>query len=189
MSISHPHSTIHHPDFNLPWCQAILRDPSIDVSSETPKRFQDKTVSNSMFRETLYTDRGIRAHLSLKRPCTEPDAVMGEENCFVLSVGPAIDGKTGRAHGGFNSLVLDQISGSCAHWAKPDPIPPATATMTVDFKAPVETPCVLLSRAWICEVSGRKVWVKAVLEDGQGHVYATSRALFITAKPEQQPKL
>ncbi|KAL2044564.1 hypothetical protein ABVK25_012374 [Lepraria finkii] len=119
----------------------------------------------------------IRAHITFTRPTTNPSAIKGIEECWLLSVGSGVDGKAGRGHGGFNALVLDQISGSVSHYARPVRIPPATATMTIDYKAPVETPCVVLLRAWIEELEGRKVWVRGVIEDGSGRALCTSRAL------------
>ncbi len=59
---------------------------------------------------------------------------------------------------------------------------PATATMTVDYKAPIDTPGVVLCRGWAEEVSGRKIWVKAVVEDGEGRVLVTGKALFIASR-------
>ena len=176
-----------HPDFQRPWCKQILADPQAKWTTEVPRQYQSKTVTNSMFQYTLYSERGIKAHLSFYRPCTEPDAVFGVESCFLISIGDGFDGKAGRAHGGFNSLVLDQVSGSCAHHTRPDPIPPATATLTVDFKAPIGTPAVLLCRAWMVEMTGRKMWVRGVMENEHGEAYATSKALFIAAK--EQPAM
>ena len=54
--------------------------------------------------------------------------------------------------------------------------------MTVDYKAPIDTPGVVLCRGWAVEVSGRKVWAKAVIEDGAGKVLAAGKALFISAR-------
>jgi acyl-coenzyme A thioesterase PaaI-like protein len=138
-----------------------------------------------MFEYTLYTPRGIRASLSFRRPCTEPDSILGVEECLLLSVGDGLDGKKGRAHGGFNSLMLDHISGAAAYNVRPDPIPPATATITVDFKAPIATPCVVLCRGWVIETSGRKIWVKGLIEGEGGSVCASSRSLFISARPTE----
>jgi acyl-coenzyme A thioesterase PaaI-like protein len=171
-----------HPDFQAEWCQKIISDPEIKWIAEVPRTYQNNTVSNSMFQHTLYTERGIKAHLSFYRPCKEPDAFLGVENCFLLSLGDGLDGKAGRCHGGFNSLVLDQVTGSCAHHSKPDMIPPATATMTVDFKFPISTPCVVIARAWMIEITGRKMWVKGVIEDKDGNVCATAKSLFVRAK-------
>lgn len=138
-----------------------------------------------MFEYTLYSDRGIRAHLSFRRPCKEPESVDGMEACFLLSIGDGLDGKAGRSHGGFNALILDHISGHVAHYSGPNPNSPATATMTIDYKAPINTPCVILARAWLIELSGRKVWVRAVLEDGDGKVLSTAKSLFISARTEK----
>lgn len=178
-----------HPDFNAQWCKSLLTDPNIQATRGFTPDLSDKTVSNSMFNRTLCAKDAIRAQFSFRRQCKEPTAIRSEHNsqliedCILLSLGDALDGKAGRLHGGFSSMVLDQITGSCAHYFKPDPIPPATATITVDFKSPVSTPCVVLVRAWVTEIRGRKIWVNGVLEDGMGGIYATSKALFILAKP------
>ena len=177
------HETVMaHPDFDKQWCRTLLADPEIQWSNRYDG-VQKEEVTNSMFEWTLYSDSGIRSHLSFRRPCSEPGATSPMEECFLLSVGNGLDGKTGRAHGGFNSLILDHISGHCAHHSNPNPISPATASMTVDFKRPVSTPCVVLARSWLIETNGRKTWVAAVIEDEHRQVYASSKCLFISAKP------
>ena len=181
-------SVASHPDFNHEWCQEILSSPDIRWNTKTDERnatSDPDKVSNSMFEYTLYSERGIRAHLSFRRPSKEPEAIDGWEACFLISIGDGVDGKTGRAHGGFNGILLDHISGHVAHNASPNPISPATATMTIDYKAPVSTPCVVLARAWLVELTGRKVWIKAVLQDGEGKTLATAKSLFILARSEK----
>lgn len=180
----------YHKDFDITWCQTLLKS-DIDVV-EIPQRpgqtsengqssQQDERVSNSMFTETLYTSTAIKAQINFKRPTKEPDAITGHEYCYLLSLGTGLDGKSGRAHGGFNALIIDQMTGTCAaqtsgSWA------PATATMTVDYKAPIDTPQVILCRGWPIEKTGRKTWVKAVLEDGTGRLLASGKALFVDPK-------
>lgn len=173
-----------HPDFNnKSWCRELLRDPDIAWSTEVPRELQGGLqVSNSMFAVTLSTDRALRARVAFRRPCKAPDAIRQTEDCWLVSIGDGLDGKAGRAHGGFNAMILDQVTGSCAHHTVPNPNPPATATMTVDYKAPIDTPAVLLARAWVIELTGRKIWVRAVIEDGDGKVLATAKCLFVSAR-------
>ncbi|EME86964.1 uncharacterized protein MYCFIDRAFT_182117 [Pseudocercospora fijiensis CIRAD86] len=106
-----------------------------------------------------------------------------------MSIGAGIDGLSGRGHGGFSSLVLDHLTGTVAKLENPsaDGEPPATVTMTVDYKAPVRTPCIILFRSWPIEISGRKSWLKGVAEDEHGKPYATAKALFINLKTPYQP--
>ena len=73
---------------------------------------------------------------------------------------------------------MDQMLGSVSAQVS-ESAAPATATMTVDYKAPIATPGIVLCRGWPIEVSGRKIWVKAVIEDGTGRVLAAGKALFI----------
>lgn len=175
-----------HPDFQAPWIQKLLSDPDIRWTKQVPRR--DNTTNN-MFEKTLAAPDCIKAHLTFTRSSKEPDAIQPYEECFLMSIGDGVDGKTGRAHGGFDGLILDQISGSCAHHARPDPIPPATATMTVDYKLPVNTPCVVLARSWMIEMSGRKLWIRSVMEDSQGRTLAAAKTLFIRARESMDAKL
>lgn len=173
-----------HPDFEKEWCRKILADPEIQWS----KRYEGveaEKVTNSMFEWTLYWDRGIRAHLTFRRPCKETDSIAPLEECFLISLGDGLDGKTGRSHGGLNSILLDHICGHAAHHANPTDASPATATMTVDFKRPINTPCVILARSWPLEASGRKIWVQGVLEDEEGRVLSRAKTLFVVTKAEK----
>lgn len=54
-----------------------------------------------------------------------------------------------------------------------------TATMTVDYKKPVDTPGVIVCKSWLEGRSeGRKHWVRAVVEQ-EGKVVAEGRCLFL----------
>ncbi|KIW94377.1 uncharacterized protein Z519_04353 [Cladophialophora bantiana CBS 173.52] len=178
-----------HRDFDLPWCKNLLRsDISIvEVPFQHPLRNDtplNKGVSNTMFRQTLYSPDAIRAQINFKRPTAEADSIIPWEYCYLLSLGSGIDGKAGRAHGGFNALILDQITGTVASMVSGS-FAPATATMTVDYKAPIDTPGVVLCRSWAVERQGRKTWVKARIEDGRGKLLASAKSLFVDPRPEK----
>jgi acyl-coenzyme A thioesterase PaaI-like protein len=175
-----------HPDFKGQWCQDILSEPNhtpivtIDKASE----YGQGAVTNAMFTRTLCNPdvNGIRADATFGRSSKEPDAVNGVEECWLISVGDGLDGKTGRAHGGLSSLILDQLCGSLAHHSAPYHIPPATANLQMDYKAPVSTPSVVFARAWVTKVVGRKYYVRGVIQDGEGKVLAAANSLFIAAR-------
>ena len=137
-----------------------------------------------MFEQTLYSDTGIRAQVNFTRPTQEADSITKHEYCYLLSIGSGLDGLSGRAHGGFNALIIDQMTGMTASHVSGS-FAPATATMTVDYKAPIDTPGIILCRGWPVEKTGRKNWVKAVLEDGTGSVLASGKALFISPRPDK----
>ncbi len=176
---------VAHPDFDKEWCRKLLADKDIQWKRQPRTGVTPEKVTNSMFEWTLYGERGIRAHLSFRRPCKEPDSIKPTEDCFLLSIGDGLDGKTGRAHGGLTSVIMDHICGHAAHDVSPSPVSPATATMTVDYKRPVDTPLLILARAWIISYEGRKVWVRAVIEDDKRRVYSTGKCLFILGKSEK----
>lgn len=189
------------PDFKREWCQKILTDPStaiIDRHSSGSHAAQPETdnVMNAMFSRTLYNTESdaIRAQVSFTRPFAgvppnprksseteSATSILPEEYCYLLSLGPGIDGLKGRAHGGFNALVLDNITGSLASMIG-NSTAPATARLEIDYVGPIDTPGVVLARAWATERSGRKTWVNGVIEDSSGRVLARGRALYIDGK-------
>jgi acyl-coenzyme A thioesterase PaaI-like protein len=171
---------VHSEFLALPWVRSLLTDRSIQIREEVSIETKSKsTAPNRMFTVTLFRPGAISQHLSFKRACSEGDAIGEYEECMLLSLGHDVDGKHGRAHGGLDSLVLDTILGATAHHAVPSRLPPATATLTVDFHRPVNTPGVILARAWLLKITGRKIWVRGVLEDGEGKALASGKALFI----------
>ncbi|KIV88414.1 hypothetical protein PV10_08100 [Exophiala mesophila] len=171
------------PDLDQPWCRELLSSPGTEIVSQPTAKSDhvDFRLSNSMFSRTLYTPTGIRAQINFRRPTKEPDAARPWEFCFLLSVGDGLDGKTGRAHGGFNALLLDQITGTVAAEAS-GAFAPATATMTVDYKAPIDTPGIILCRGWAIDITGRKNWIKGSIEDPSGKVFASAKALFVSPR-------
>ena len=61
--------------------------------------------------QTLFTDQAIRAYVAFRRKTTDRDVTYPYEYCVLLSLGDGCDGMIGRAHGGFNALIIDQITG------------------------------------------------------------------------------
>jgi thioesterase superfamily protein 4 len=72
----------------------------------------------------------------------------------------------------------------CSEYAVSTDIPPATASLAMNYRAPIKTPGIVLARATVSKVDGRKVWVKAAIEDGKGGVFADGEALYIIARPK-----
>ena len=58
----------------------------------------------------------------------------------------------------------------------------ATATMTVDYKKPLPIPTVILCKAWVDRMEGKKLWARATIESGEGLIYATGEGIFVETK-------
>jgi len=57
-----------------------------------------------------------------------------------------------------------------------------TANLNVDYKKPLLTPAWVLVRAHVERVDGRKVYVHASVENGEGGIYAQAVVLFVKPK-------
>lgn len=75
------------------------------------------------------------------------------------------------------ATLLDEALGSCVfvQWIGGC----VTAELTVRYEKPMPIPGVVLCRSWVEKTEGRKGWVKGVLEDGKGVVFARAQSLFI----------
>lgn len=179
----------HLSDFDdQPWCQEILKSGSIEIIPQPGRRPNNdemrKIVSNTMMSQTLWTDQAIRAYVAFRRKTADGAVTYPYEYCLLLSLGDGCDGMVGRAHGGFNALVIDQLTGMCSEYAVTTDIPPATARLAMNYRAPIKTPGIVLARATVSKVEGRKVTVKATIEDGKGGVFADGEVLYIIARPK-----
>lgn len=66
----------------------------------------------------------------------------------------------------------------------PTDIPPATARLAMNYRAPIPTPGLVFGRATVSKLEGRKVTVMAILEDGNGGVFADGEVLYIIPRPK-----
>lgn len=97
-----------------------------------------------------------------------------------MSLGTHVNGHIDTAHGGFTGVILDDMIGCAALIAKPRDKTIMTAYLHITYKNPIPTPGVVLGRSWVDKQTGRKIFGKATIEDGNGVVLAIGEALFIT---------
>jgi len=167
--------------FSAPWCQALFTRPDF-IRVYWPDRRPPPPLydhcSNSMFAETLWTDRTLRACIQFTLSLPE-NPYYPYEYCQLFALGDGLDGMTGRGHGGLTSLLMDQCMGICATRAH---LAASTANLYIDFKNPVGTPCLVLIRARVEKIEGKRCWGSGVMEDGMGKVYAEGKGLFVRGK-------
>lgn len=181
-------------EFSPPWAQALINDPVWKpVPTNGREVLAPPSTENALMALTLDRPDGVRAVLSFNRypPAPSPSSLSsspptrfkGLETRMLFSLGTGVNGHSGFSHGGFIGTLVDEACGQAIF-----PIfgnDTVTAEMTVQYKKMLPTPSVVLCRAWVeTEPEGRKVWVKASVEDGLGGVYATGRTLFIKMKPK-----
>lgn len=96
--------------------------------------------------------------------------------------GPGCQGPPGFAHGGSVAAVLDEAMGAAA-WLEQHAALVVRLVVDVRRMLPLGTETVF--EAWMTDVQGRKVTVRATLVDPQGNLVAEAEGLFIVLSPEQ----
>ncbi|KAI9879709.1 MAG: hypothetical protein M1830_007494 [Pleopsidium flavum] len=167
---------------SIPWCAQLIADADF-VPIELPSRNPKASTEDSLFAQTLQTNDTIRACLSLyKRPpstTTKSDAGVQEVR-MLLSLGSGVNGHPHIAHGGLVTTILDEVMGLMVSFYQRKSA--FTAFLNVEFKKPVPTPGIVVSKARLTRAEGRKLWVRGAMEDERGNVYATAESLFVEVK-------
>jgi thioesterase superfamily protein 4 len=169
----------------VPWAVALLQEPKIQILTQSVNRIPKASTEDSLLAETLATPTTIPIWQALYRPppssgVVSIDAPPYGEFLFIASIGSGINGHAHTLHGGAASLLFDEAMGQVAWFHKSPGQAGFTATLTVDYKKPIPTPTTVLLRVWLEEKShGRKEWVRGVLEDGKGTLYAKATALYL----------
>ncbi|KLO09779.1 Thioesterase/thiol ester dehydrase-isomerase [Schizopora paradoxa] len=103
------------------------------------------------------------------------------ESIAVLHFGRGLCGHDGIIHGGLIATVLDEGLGRLAIMNVPEKLA-VTANLTVEYKAPTRADQFVVLRTKIVTLEGRKAQVEGRLEDLDGNLLATAKALFIQPK-------
>lgn len=93
-------------------------------------------------------------------------------------------GHPGYIHGGFLSVMFDEVFAHCVALAFPSGTG-MTANLNVDFRKPAIPDRVYVLRAETVKMEGRKAWMEGRLEMASGsevETVAEARALFVEPK-------
>lgn len=132
----------------------------------------------------LRSPGAILALQSFHKVCGPQDktsSVDGNELWTLYSVGTGVESFMHTAHGGFIASLLDSQTASVVLAFLKTAVP-RTASSSVRYHRALVTPNAALCRGWVSKVEGRKVWVKAVLENEAGELLAEMDALWIALK-------
>ncbi|KAF1840917.1 Thioesterase/thiol ester dehydrase-isomerase [Cucurbitaria berberidis CBS 394.84] len=112
----------------------------------------------------------------------------GSSFVSIQYLGTALCGHPGIVHGGLLATLLDEGLARCCFPALPNKVA-VTASLKIDYKAPVMAGQIIVLRAEMTKVEGRKAWVKGWLEtladESKGEkafVLTEGEALFIEPK-------
>ncbi|KAL8349312.1 hypothetical protein RB601_001909 [Gaeumannomyces tritici] len=166
-----------------PWCAKLLTDPTLTVELP-PSRYRKPSGEDELFAHTLNNKDNVSGYLSIYKTPAPEDAV--EELTLLIRLGSGLNGFPGTAHGGIVATLLDEATGSIlvlnmlrGVWPM---IPAMTAYLNTTFIKPVPTSATVLARARINKIDGRKVFLSAVIEDGEGNELAKGDALYVYRK-------
>ncbi|EQC27837.1 hypothetical protein, variant 2 [Saprolegnia diclina VS20] len=101
----------------------------------------------------------------------------------LVHFGEKLCGHTGIVHGGCISTVCDELFGWTMYWITGNV--GFTAYLNVNFRKPLPTQTSGIIYTELDRREGRKVFMKARVEDNDGTLYTEASALFILPRPTE----
>ncbi|KAJ1649276.1 hypothetical protein GGF38_006169, partial [Coemansia sp. RSA 25] len=95
---------------------------------------------------------------------------------FLVHIGKRLCGHDGIVHGGVQATLFDEITARPAFWNLPRNVA-LTASLKVNYRRPVVADQVLVLKAQLAKVEGRKATVTAQIEDLNGNLLSDAEAL------------
>lgn len=163
----------------FPWCVKIYENSALLPVITVNQHSWSDVPSTFMWLCLGAPDALLAAQSFWKVGDTLPESPPDKrtELWTLYSFGRAVESFLHVAHGGFLASLLDQQTGSIVI-THPISTNPRTVSSTIKYHRALRTPGAVLCRSWISKVEGRKVWAKAVLEDGNGALVAEMEALW-----------
>ncbi|KAJ4147163.1 hypothetical protein LMH87_001707 [Akanthomyces muscarius] len=170
------------------WCRQLLIDSSLQpVEVNWRTRDRSQTNEDSYLSGVMNSPDTIGAWHSLYRPLSLEQTgsidgkgpLAGELLCL-FALGSGVNGHVDVAHGGVTASILDVSMGSICSIFSTEGDSTYTMELNIRYKKGLKTPGVYLCRTWLQQrTTGRKAWLQAVIEDGNGEVYAESDAFWL----------
>lgn len=140
-------------------------------------------LAQNVFHQSL-NGEGLVEEYKLYKKKKEGGAAKGEGGQDVIAyckLGADVCGHPAIVHGGITALLLDQTFG----WLfVSSGLPLAvTASLTINYKAKISAPGVVIVKAKIDKLESRKMYFSAeVYDEGGAVLYATASSLFVSLK-------
>ncbi|KAF2404428.1 hypothetical protein EJ06DRAFT_526506 [Trichodelitschia bisporula] len=180
-----------------PWCATLLDDPSYTISDMTSRHAKPST-EDLLFGLILKTPSTI-SHCVIQIPHPKSPTAQVPSLRALLALGKDLNGYPHVCHGGIVATILDEAMGvligarqaraeelAVREGKEPGRVPTSlTGELSVRYLRPVATPQAVLVRVEVEREEGRKIWLVARMEDGEGVRLAEGRAVFIQMREER----
>jgi acyl-coenzyme A thioesterase PaaI-like protein len=96
--------------------------------------------------------------------------------------GELAQGPPSHAHGGSMAAVLDEAMGLAA-WAANHSV--VAAKIAIEYVAMLPLDAVTIVETWVDKIVGRKVWMKAEIQNSDGKVFSKGEGLYVSLPVEK----
>jgi len=186
------------------WCRDLLLDPNLQTFVPSSRTIKADT-EDSLFARTLNSGSSTISHCLAFHPRPHPHTETIPYLSLLLALGEDMNGFAGILHGGIVAALLDEAMGvlltrndDLSHvravgQGKRDgefaeTLGQYTVQLNVKYKGPIKTPGFVLARAEFVRKEGRKVWIKAIIQQkehkgGEGELVTCAEGEGVFVEP------
>ncbi|KAG1665542.1 hypothetical protein FOA52_000688 [Chlamydomonas sp. UWO 241] len=170
---------------SLPWLKRMVGRPEVDeVLAPGQMLRKHPIVKQFVDQDHLFETMAASGQIREFRCFYNRDECSFHS---VVALGRDVCGFPQTVHGGLTAAIVDETLGGlgvCVWRAGALGFrPPAyTARLELDYKRKIPAGSVIVTSTRVEQVADRKIWMTAVVSNGEGVEYATARALFVAPK-------
>lgn len=176
-------NVINTPD-TVPRLVAVVRRPELNPLAAVLSARGSGTEDEKSTRSPTPPPPPPAAAVQNSPPAEDADFLL------LLQLGPSLSGFRDTVHGGVLATLLDETLSNCVEAFRQDmPVNGGesrprlyTARLQLSFRSPVETPGVIIVKAWLKRVEGRKWFLEGQVVGEDGTVRAEAQSLWVMEK-------
>ncbi|KAF9886272.1 hypothetical protein FE257_011885 [Aspergillus nanangensis] len=167
----------------IPQCAKLLDQPGVHIGGKNPATL----TRNPLIDETLRLNEGIIRTMYYSQAEDGSTAADGPPmGVQFLQLGKGVIGQPGMIHGAFQSALIDNLTGTMIAMTGIDQgRGMLTLGLNISFKKLLFGPTVVIAKAWLDRMEGRKMFIRASVEDLEGDVCTTAEALWIIRREQK----
>ncbi|ODH49027.1 hypothetical protein GX48_04852 [Paracoccidioides brasiliensis] len=178
-------NVINSPE-TIPRMIAVIRRPELNLNHMASAAIKPGDNSEKPLTAAV---AAAAAAAPAPAPATgqQPSAAAEPDFLLFVQLGPSLSGFRDTVHGGILATLLDETLSNCVEGFRQDMAAVGTqerprlytANLQISYRLPVATPGVIIVKAWLKGVEGRKWFLEGHVVGEDGRVRAEAKSLWV----------
>ncbi|EEH41985.2 hypothetical protein PAAG_03906 [Paracoccidioides lutzii Pb01] len=179
-------NVINSPE-TIPRMIAVIRRPELNLNPMALAAIKPGDNSEKPLTAAAAATAAATAAAAATTSGQQPSAAAEPDFLLFVQLGPSLSGFRDTVHGGILATLLDETLSNCVEGFRQDMTVVGTherprlytANLQISYRQPVATPGVIIVKAWLKGVEGRKWFLEGHVVGEDGRVRAEAKSLWV----------